>query len=82
MIIRPELQALRSDDTPQRQAQASLHGLVTQWRTSGAGAGMSTQTGDSSGTPTAMSTSPPGGAETRMSRRSDMGDGEEVISDQ
>lgn len=40
MLIRPELQALRSDDAPQRQTQAQLHRLVTQWRASGGGAGI------------------------------------------
>ena len=49
MIIRPELQALRSADTPQRQAQVSLHGLVTLWRTSGAGAGIETALGGYAG---------------------------------
>ena len=38
MLLRPELQALRSDDTPQRQAQAALHRLSAQWRASGGGA--------------------------------------------
>ena len=32
MLLRPELQALRSDDTPQRQAQAVLHRLTARWR--------------------------------------------------
>ena len=40
MLVRPELQALRSDDTPQRQAQAALHRLSAQWRASGSGAGL------------------------------------------
>ena len=38
MIIRPELQALRSDDTPQRHAQAEMHRLAAQWRASRIGA--------------------------------------------
>ena len=40
MLLRPELLALRSDDTPQRQAQAALHQLSAQWRASGGGAGL------------------------------------------
>ena len=40
MLLRPDLQALRSDDTPQRQAQAALHQLGAQWRTNGGGAGL------------------------------------------
>ena len=40
MLLRPELQALRSDDTPQRQAQAALHRLSAQWRADGGGAGL------------------------------------------
>ena len=40
MLIRPELQALRGDDTPQRHAQADMRRLVTQWRSSGGGAGI------------------------------------------
>lgn len=40
MLLRPELLALRSDDTPQRQAQAALHRLSAQWRASGSGAGL------------------------------------------
>ena len=40
MLLRPELQALRNDDTPQRQAQAVLHRLSAQWRTDGGGAGL------------------------------------------
>lgn len=37
MLIRPELQALRSDDAPQRQAQAALHVIFQDWRCKGAG---------------------------------------------
>lgn len=37
MYIRPELQALRGDDTPQRQAQAALHLAYQGWRSAGAG---------------------------------------------
>ncbi len=40
MFIRPELQALRSDDAPQRQAQAALHRLIAQWWADGAGSGL------------------------------------------
>ena len=40
MLLRPELQALRRDDTPQRHAQADLHRLAAQWRTSGGGVGL------------------------------------------
>ncbi len=40
MLIRPELQALRGNDAPQRHAQAALHALVADWRRSGAGAGL------------------------------------------
>lgn len=32
MQIRPELEALRRDDTPQRQAQARLGSVLAQWR--------------------------------------------------
>ena len=32
MHIRPELEALRRDDTPQRQAQARLGSVLAQWR--------------------------------------------------
>ena len=32
MLIRPELEALRRDDTPQRQAQARLGSVLAQWR--------------------------------------------------
>ena len=39
MLLRPELQALRSDDAPQRQAQAALHRLSAQWLADGGGAG-------------------------------------------
>lgn len=34
MLIREELQALRSDDAPQRRAQAELNGTADAWRTS------------------------------------------------
>ena len=34
MYVRPELQALRDDDTPQRQAQADLSGILKSWRSS------------------------------------------------
>ena len=40
MLVRPELQALRSDDTPQRQAQATLQRLSAEWRASGGGRGL------------------------------------------
>ena len=40
MLIRPELQALRSDNTPQRHAQAELHRMLAQWRSTGGGAGI------------------------------------------
>ena len=40
MLIRPELQALRSDDTPQRQAQADLQLLAADWRASRLGTGL------------------------------------------
>ena len=40
MLVRPELQALRSDDSPQRQAQAKLHRLGARWRASGGGRGL------------------------------------------
>lgn len=33
MLIRPELQALRSDDTPQRRAQTALGAVFAAWRT-------------------------------------------------
>lgn len=32
MYIRPELQALRGDDTPQRLAQARQNALIADWR--------------------------------------------------
>ena len=37
MIIRPELQALRVDDSPQRHAQAALRQAYENWRTAGPG---------------------------------------------
>ena len=37
MLIRPELQALRVDDTPQRQAQAALREVYENWRHNGPG---------------------------------------------
>lgn len=37
MFIRPELQALRGDDAPQRQAQAALREVYEAWRRQGAG---------------------------------------------
>ena len=37
MIVRPELEALRGDDTPQRQAQAALHAIYQGWRKAGPG---------------------------------------------
>lgn len=37
MLIRPELQALRSDDAPQREAQAALHVILQDWRYKGPG---------------------------------------------
>ena len=37
MQIRPELQALRVDDTPQRQAQAALRKIYEHWRSCGPG---------------------------------------------
>lgn len=37
MYIRPELQALRVDDTPQRQAQTALRDVYEDWRTAGPG---------------------------------------------
>lgn len=37
MLIRPELQALRVDDAPQRQAQAALREVYDHWRMSGLG---------------------------------------------
>lgn len=37
MIVRPELQALRVNDSPQRQAQAALYEVVASWRHSGPG---------------------------------------------
>jgi hypothetical protein len=40
MLIRPELQALRSDDTPQRHAQSDLHLLAADWRASRLGTGL------------------------------------------
>ena len=42
MLIRPELQALRSDNAPQRRAQAELHRVLAQWRSTGGGAGIET----------------------------------------
>lgn len=38
MLIRPELQALRSNDAPQRAAQKNLHLIIEAWRTKDAGA--------------------------------------------
>ncbi len=38
MLIRPELQALRSDDAPQRIAQHNLHQILQSWQTTGTGA--------------------------------------------
>ena len=40
MIIRAELQALRVDDHPQRQAQADLAGIMAAWRASRLGSGL------------------------------------------
>jgi len=40
MLIRPELQALRSDDAPQRHAQAELQHLLKDWRASRLGTGL------------------------------------------
>lgn len=37
MLIRPELQALRVDDRPQRQAQAALREVYEDWRSTGPG---------------------------------------------
>lgn len=37
MLVRPELQALRVDDTPQRQAQAALREVYDDWRMAGPG---------------------------------------------
>jgi hypothetical protein len=37
MYIRPELQALRVSNTPQRQAQTALREVYDQWRTTGPG---------------------------------------------
>lgn len=37
MHIRPELWALRGDDTPQRQAQSALREVYEHWRTAGMG---------------------------------------------
>lgn len=38
MLIRPELQALRSDDAPQRSAQDSFRRLLEAWRAAPSGA--------------------------------------------
>lgn len=38
MIVRPELRALRCDDTPQRHAQARMVAVLAQWRTTPAAA--------------------------------------------
>lgn len=38
MLIRPELQVLRSNDAPQRSAQLALHTALQTWRTTGPGA--------------------------------------------
>lgn len=40
MYIRPELQALREDDRPQRQAQSDLSGILKAWRSSRLGSGI------------------------------------------
>ena len=40
MLLRPELQALRNDDAPQRLAQADLHLLLVDWRASRLGGGL------------------------------------------
>lgn len=40
MFLRPELQALREDDSPQRQAQADMSGIITAWRSSRLGSGI------------------------------------------
>ena len=40
MYVRPELQALREDDHPQRQAQADLSGVLKAWRSSRLGGGI------------------------------------------
>ena len=43
MLIRPELQALRSDDAPQRIAQHRLHQILQSWQTTGTGAQVQTE---------------------------------------
>lgn len=40
MLIHPDLQALRGDDAPQRQAQAAIRAVHETWRTVGEGAGL------------------------------------------
>ncbi len=40
MYVRPEMQALREDDAPQRQAQADLSGILKAWRSSRQGSGI------------------------------------------
>ncbi|HOB14624.1 MAG TPA: hypothetical protein PKN09_10295 [Novosphingobium sp.] len=43
MIIRPELRALRGDDTPQRQAQRAIGAVYETWRRAGLAAGLDTE---------------------------------------